>query len=392
MSEGAGRQVDTVIVGGGIAGTALAYYLARRGVEDIVLLDRDQLGSGATAASFGGVRQQFSTPYEVELSKRGLHFWKTCEAQFDSPCPFQQCGYLFITSQPEVMVKLEEAAQLQRRLGAGPVEILDAEGVRVVAPWLATDDLAGGTYTPEDGRVMGTDGVAALAKGARRLGVEIQQWFPVSAIEHRRGGYRVVGLKGTLNARRVVVATGIWSPALIEPLGFKVDLKPVTLHYALTTPTLEGYTVPLIVDFDTSLCIEREGDGLAVSILGSDDSSGRGAQVMLDEWFNAAMRRAPSLVDLGITHLLTAQLDEVSDGHPNAGRLEDELWILAGFAGHGVMHGPALAELLARTMLGDPDETLGLSECDPHRASKSSHENEWMLTQRSAARIDELGT
>ena len=92
MSNGAVRRVDTVIVGGGIAGTALAYYLARGGVEDIVLLERDQLGSGMTAASFSGVRQQFSTPLEIELSKRGLRFWKTCEEQFDSPCPFNQCG------------------------------------------------------------------------------------------------------------------------------------------------------------------------------------------------------------------------------------------------------------------------------------------------------------
>src|ERR1035437_9346784 len=112
MSDGTVRQADTVIVGGGIAGAALAYYLARGGAKDIVLLDRDQLGSGSTAASFSGVRQQFSTPFEIELSKRGLHFWKTCEEQFDSPCPFNQCGYLFITSRPEVMEKLSESANL----------------------------------------------------------------------------------------------------------------------------------------------------------------------------------------------------------------------------------------------------------------------------------------
>jgi sarcosine oxidase subunit beta len=386
MREGTVRQVDTVIVGGGIAGTALAYYLARGSAKDIVLLDRDQLGSGSTGASFSGIRQQFSTTFEIELSKRGLHFWKTCEEQFDSPCPFHQCGYLFVTTQPAVMEKLEESARLQRRLGAGPVEILDPEGVRAVAPWLATDDLAGGSYTPEDGRVTGTDGVAALAKGARSLGVDIQQWSPVTSIERRAsGGYRVIGPKGQFDARRVVVSSGIWSPILLEPLGLHIDVKPFTLHYALTTPALEQYTVPLIVDFDTSFCIEREGQGLAVSMLGSDSLSDGGAQRMLEEWFDAATRRAPALVDLGISHLLTAQADEVSDGHPNAGRLEDELWVLAGFAGHGVMHGPVLAELLARTMLGDPDPELDLSECDPLRSSPLSGQDEWMLPHRSAA-------
>jgi sarcosine oxidase subunit beta len=380
VSNGTGRRVDTVIVGGGIAGTALAYYLARGGVEDIVLLERDQLGSGMTAASFSGVRQQFSTPLEIELSKRGLRFWKTCEVQFDSPCPFDRCGYLLVTSRLEVMQKFAESAKLQRELGAGPVTLLSPGGVNAVAPWLVTDDLAGGSYTPEDGRVTGTDGVAALAKGARSHRVDIRQWSPVTAIERRGHGYRVIGPKDTIDARRVVVAAGLWSPVLLKPLGLKIDVFPLELHYALTTPALEGCTVPLTIDFDTGFCIEREGPGLVVSMLVSNSPPGYGQQEMLENWFTAATRRAPTLVNLGISHVLSAPVDEVSDGHPNAGRMEEELWVLAGFAGHGVMHGPVLAELLARTMLGDPDQTVDLEPCNPLRTPQRSLENEWMAT------------
>ena len=391
MSNGTGRRVDTVIVGGGIAGTALAYYLARGGVEDIVLLERDQLGSGMTAASFSGVRQQFSTPLEIELSKRGLRFWKTCEVQFDSPCPFDQCGYLLVTSRPEVMQKFAESAKLQRELGAGPVELLSPAGVNAVAPWLVTDDLAGGSYTPEDGRVTGTDGVAALAKGARSHRVDIRQWSPVTAIERRGHGYRVIGPKDTIDARRVVVAAGLWSPVLLEPLGMGIDVFPLELHYALTTPALEDSTVPLTIDFDTGFCIEREGPGLVVSMLVSKTPPGYGQQEMLENWFAAATRRAPTLVDLGISHVLSAPVDEVSDGHPNAGRMEEELWVLAGFAGHGVMHGPAVAELLARMMLGEPDETVDLEPCNPLRTAELSSENEWMATPiRESSVSDEL--
>jgi sarcosine oxidase subunit beta len=393
VSNATQRRVDIVIVGGGIAGTALAYYLARGGVEDIVLLERDQLGSGMTAQSFSGVRQQFSTPLEIELSKRGLHFWKTCEEQFDSPCPFDQCGYLLVTSRPEVMQKFAESATLQRELGAGPVELLSPEGVHAVAPWLVTDDLAGGCYTPEDGRVTGTDGVAALAKGARSHGVDIRQWFPVTAIERSGHGYRVIGPKDTIDARRVVVAAGLWSPALLKPLGLEIDVFPLELHYALTTPTLEGSTVPLTIDFDTGFCIEREGSGLVVSMLVSDSPPGYGQQEMLENWFAAATTRAPTLVNLGISHVLSAPVDEVSDGHPNAGRMEDELWVLAGFAGHGVMHGPVLAELLARTMLGDPDQTVDLEPCNPLRTPQRSLENEWMATPiRESSVPGELST
>jgi sarcosine oxidase subunit beta len=311
--------------------------------------------------------------------------------QFDSPCPFDQCGYLLVTSRPEVMQKFQESANLQRELGAGPVRLLDPAGVHSIAPWLATDDLVCGSYTPEDGRVTGTDGVAALAKGARSYGVDIRQWSSVTAIERRADGYRVIGPKDTIDARRVVVAAGLGSPALLEPLGLKIDVFPLDLHFALTAAALEGRTVPLTIDFDTGFCIEREGPGLAVSMLLSKNPPGYGQQEMLESWFAAATRRAPTLVNLGISHLLTAPVDEVSDGHPNAGRMEEELWVLAGFAGHGVMHGPAVAELLARMMLGDPDETVDLEPCNPLRTAELSSENEWMATPiRESSVPDEL--
>jgi sarcosine oxidase, subunit beta len=375
--------VGTAVIGGGIAGTALAYYLSRGGAEDVVVLERDQLGSGSTAASFSGVRQQFSTPFEIELSKRGLTFWKTCEEQFDSPCPFHQTGYLFISGREEVMQRFESAAKLQQELGAGPVELLRPDGVQEVAPWLAVDDLAGGSYTPEDGRVTGTDGVAALAKGARALGVDIRQYWPVNALERRAGsGYTVRGPKGDVAARRVVVAAGIWSRALVEPLGLSLDVSPLVLHYAITSPFMEGAKVPLTVDFDTGFCIEREGPGLAVSVLLSELPPGYGPHDMIEEWSALASNRAPGLVDLGISHLLTAEADEVSDGHPNAGELDEGLWALAGFAGHGVMHGPVLAELLARVIVGDPDPRFDLSVCDPLRVSKVESGGEWMIPHR----------
>jgi len=376
-------EAGTVVVGGGIAGTALAYYLARAGMEDVLVVDRDQLGSGSTAASFSGVRQQFSTPFEIELSKRGLRFWKTCEEQFGSPCPFHQTGYLFVSTRQEVMRRFEAAADLQRELGAGPVEILEPRAVRDVAPWLAVEDLAGGSYTPEDGRVTGTDGVTALAKGARELGVEIRQYWPVSSIERSgASGYRVRGPKGDVAARQVVVAAGIWTPALLGPLGFSVDVRPLVLHYAITSTFRSDATVPLTVDFDTGFCIEREGTGLAVSVLQSELPPGYGPQEMIEEWFGLASKRAPELVELGISHLLSAEADEVSDGHPNAGQLDDGLWVLAGFAGHGVMHGPVLAELLARVIVGDPDPHLDLSVCDPLRVVSPERGSEWMIPHR----------
>jgi len=91
------QPVGTLIVGGGIAGCALAYYLAQEGETDVLLVEADELGSGSTGGSFGGVRQQFSTPLEIELSRRGLDFWRNAERVFDSPVPWHENGYLFMS-------------------------------------------------------------------------------------------------------------------------------------------------------------------------------------------------------------------------------------------------------------------------------------------------------
>src|SRR5256885_3858645 len=117
------QPVGTVIVGGGIAGCALAYYLAQEGETDIMLVEADELGSGSTGGSFGGVRQQFSTPLEIELSRRGLDFWRTAERVFHSPVPWHENGHLFMSGNADIVAKLAEAAKLQRSMGLTHVDV-----------------------------------------------------------------------------------------------------------------------------------------------------------------------------------------------------------------------------------------------------------------------------
>ena len=133
------ERIGTAIIGGGIAGCALAHYLAEEGETSILVVDADELGSGSTGGSFGGVRQQFSTPLEIELSRRGLDFWRSAERVFESPVTWHANGYLFLTGQPEIMTKLGEAAALQRSMGLNDVHVLDAEQIRDTVPWVGTD-------------------------------------------------------------------------------------------------------------------------------------------------------------------------------------------------------------------------------------------------------------
>src|ERR1700746_3816095 len=132
------ERVRTLIVGGGIAGCALAHYLAQEGETGIVLVEADELGSGSTGGSFGGVRQQFSTPLEIELSRRGLEFWRSAERVFESPVPWHQNGYLFMSGNPDIVAKLAEAAALQKSMGLTDVHVLDVEQIKELTPWIGT--------------------------------------------------------------------------------------------------------------------------------------------------------------------------------------------------------------------------------------------------------------
>jgi glycine/D-amino acid oxidase-like deaminating enzyme len=373
------ERVSTLIVGGGIAGCALAHYLAHEGETGIVLVEADELGSGSTGGSFGGVRQQFSTPLEIELSRRGLAFWRTAERVFDSPVTWHPNGYLFLSGNPDILGKLAEAAALQKQMGLTDVHVLDVEQINELTPWVGTGGILGGTYTPNDGKVTPTEGVVALAKAARSRGVRIREHWDLKSLERSGSAWRATG-PDVIDAARVVLCTGYWSNELLRPFGLELTIRPVPLYAAITEPALAGQRVPLTIDMDTGLLIERESGGLLIAILLEENPPGYGHAQMLDEFAELARVRAPSLADVGIARHVVANVDLGGDGHPYVGQVADGLWMVAGFGGHGVMHAPPVAQLLAKMIVGRPDHSLDISELDPWR--KPGTASEWMVASK----------
>ena len=136
------RQVPSsasvVVIGGGVIGLSTAYHLARRGVRDVVLLDKDALGSGSTSKAAGGVRAQFSDPVNVTLGARSLETFRNFPALFGQEIDLHQVGYLFLLSTPESVAAFEANVALQNDLGI-PSRMIGLEEARRLSPLVSTD-------------------------------------------------------------------------------------------------------------------------------------------------------------------------------------------------------------------------------------------------------------
>jgi sarcosine oxidase subunit beta len=358
--------VETLIIGGSLLGCAVAYYLAREGAGDILIAEADVHGVGAIAGSYGNVRQQFGTPLEIECSRRGLEFWKNIDRDFGIPVPFHEDGYLMVTADSDTAALLHRHAEVQRECDMPDVELLDAAEIAELSPFLNVDGLICGSYTPHDGHIMGTDGITAYLAGAREIGgVRVRQHCPISRVQRAGDQWRALTPDGEILAQRVIVTAGGGTPALLAPFGIDLDLTSVKQYSLLSEEAFVGQRLPFTVDLDCGLAVERDGDKLMFGMLGRNPAPS-GYDELMDQFYAAAAFRAPVLQSLGISHRITASPTVGGDGHPYIGQVEENMWTIA-FAGHGVMHGPPVAEALAREIAGRPDATLDLSPWDLRR-------------------------
>src|SRR5205807_3475266 len=230
-------------------------------------------------------------------------------------------------------------------------------------------------------RMTPTDGVAALARAARGRGVRHREHWRVTALERSGSAYRVVG-PTVVEAERVVLCTGFWSSELLKPFGLELTVRPMPLYSAITGPALTGQRVPLTIVLGTGFVVEREAEGLVIAVLYEETPPGYGHARMLEECAQLARVRAPSLADLPIVRHVVADVDVGGDGHPYVGLVQPGLWMAAGFAGHGAMHGPPVAELLARIIAGRPDPSVDITSLDPWRQPVPAAE--WMVATKKA--------
>jgi len=361
--EGFPERASVVVIGGGVMGASIAFHLAESGVRDVVLLERDALGSGSTSKAAGGVRAQFSDPLNIALGARSLEAFEQFGRRPGQDIDLRQVGYLFLLTTPDDVVAYEQSVALQNELGVRSW-IVDAAEVSARVPVARTDDVLAAAFHPRDGVCSPESVVLGYASAARRLGVSIRTGVTVEAVE--TSGLHVSAVltsAGRIRTEAVVCAAGAWSQALAATAGVDLPVTPLRRQILVTEPldadllALVPDTAPMTVDASSTFYLHREGDGVLLGMSYAGETAGFRLDrddAWLPDLTAAIERRAPRLLDVGIAHGW-AGLYEVTPDH-NAligqdGRLSG-FFYATGFSGHGFLQGPAVGEVVRDLYLG----------------------------------------
>jgi sarcosine oxidase subunit beta len=362
------ETADVVIVGGGIEGAAAAWALAQRGVTNVVVVERNTVGSGMTGKSSGIVRCHYGVSSLAAMATVGLEVFEKAEEIFGHDIGFRQTGYVVGVSEPNVD-SLRKSLVAQRAVGVQTEEI-DADEVAQLWPFADLEPFAAFAFEPRGGYGDAYQTAQAFAVAARAAGVRIRQGTAMTDL--LLDGDRVTGVRladGTeVSADTVVVATGVWTMPLLARYGVDVPIRVVREQLVLISPGVELGPVPVFSDLVSLQYIRPEPDGTVlfgnsdlshVQPADPDDYLNRATEDFVDLTIERVGNRFPGFSDAAITGSYAGCYDVTPDWNPVISRTGiDGLVVAAGFSGHGFKIAPAVGKLIADLVVdgrsGDP--------------------------------------
>lgn len=364
------RTAGAVVIGGGAMGASTAYHLVAAGIRDVVLLEREAaFGLGSTGRCAGGFRHQFSSEINVRLSLESIRLIRSFSETHGLPLDIHVDGYLFLVRDAARWDGYRAAAAMQRRLGAR-VDLLDADAVADLVPGLALEDVVGATFGPDDGIADPSGLTNGYATAARRAGARLETAAVVTGIATSPDGGRVTGVEtaeGRIDAPIVVLAAGVWAPALAATCGIDLPVEPVPRQLVVTGP-FEGRPErrTLVIDTATMFFFHREGDGVLMGMPKAGERStfdtSPDDRFVAEELLPQAMTVLPAFERAGLASTWVGLYEMSPDHHAILGPVAglDGLFLAAGFSGHGFQHAPIVGKLLAECAVAGEATTVDI--------------------------------
>jgi sarcosine oxidase subunit beta len=351
-------SASVVVIGGGALGVSTAFHLAEAGVPDVLLLERDALGSGSTCKAAGGVRAQFSDDLNIALGARSLQAYADFARRPGQEIDLHRVGYLWLLSDPADVAAFEAGVERQNAHGV-PSRMIDVQEAQRRSPLLRTDGLLAAAFSPADGHCTPESVVLGYATGARGLGARLLTGCTVTGIETRGSDIcAVLTDRGRVATDTVVCAAGAWSRSIGAMVGVDLPVTPLRRQIVFTAPMPDlPAALPMTIDFGSTLYFHREGRGLLIGMSDPDEQEGFHLE-RSDGWLprltEAMGRRAPGLLDVGLSSGWAGLYEMTPDHNALIGEATSlgRFLYATGFSGHGFLMAPAVGEVLRDLYMG----------------------------------------
>jgi sarcosine oxidase subunit beta len=352
-----------VIIGGGVIGASIAWHLVSRGARNVVVMDRAAApGGGSTSRATGGFRGQFASAVNVRLSMLSREKLVRFTEEVGGDPEFRPVGYLFLARDRGQIEQLRTACGIQQSAGFGDARLIDRSEALSIAPYLHPDGFEGAAFCPSDGTIRPMRILEGYREAAERLGARFSYGSEVREIEVR--DRRAVSVNG-VPADAVINAAGPWAREIGALAGVDVPVEPLTRRVAVTEPTdVLPEEMPLVIYLEDGFHL-RSRDGRVLLLWPEEHERWE------EEVRRKADRRVPVLRNVRIdSDRGWSGFYEMSpDRHAILGRsMEVENFFLAnGSSGHGVMHAPAIGQLLAEMVFDGVASSIDVEELRPSR-------------------------
>jgi sarcosine oxidase, subunit beta len=373
------ETAEVVIIGGGVIGASVAYHLAARGCRDVLVIERGaRAGCGSTGRATGGFRAQFATPVNIRLSLLSREKLLAFKDETGVDAGFRQCGYLFIARSADELDALTSLQTVQHETGLDEARNVSVEEIARLNPSVETEGVVGGVFCPTDGFMRPLEILRGYTEAAMRLGVRFRYGVELESIRVNAQG-RIDGLKtteGEVSVGRVVNAAGAWAGVVARMAGVEIPVAPLRRQVAVTKPCeLLPEEMPMTIFIDDGFHLRvRDGRVLLLwpDVPLTEDAFEANVE---DEWVAGVYRRACERVPVLKRAVIDiekcwAGLYEMSpDKHVILGRAPcvENFYLANGSSGHGVMHSPAIGQLLSEIILDGAAHTLDVHALRPSR-------------------------
>ena len=353
---------------------SVAYHLSKAGCSDVVVIERDTIGSGTTSKSLGGFRHQYSTDLNITFSIESIRFLRDFEKVFGIDISIRNDGYLFLASNEPEMSGLEKQAAIQKNLGV-EVLILGIDDLKRLCPYLNLSGIIGGSFGPNDGHADTSAVLQGYTRAALENGVSIQERTEVIGFEcDKKGGniYSVNTTKGSIFSEQVLICTGPYTGLVSRLAGLDLPVYPYP-RSILVTNRFGGMPthIPQIFDLTTTLGIGQSG--FAGIHLGLRNAQTRDPsfEIKMDPDYSEkvvreTIKRMPCVKNAALSHTISGLYEQTPDSNPIIGQIGQNLFVASGFSGHGFMHSPITGKVVSDLILSGVTN-YDLSEFSPDR-------------------------